>query len=110
MNTPALLTPTDTAADLDGTAFTHGLGHLGASYSTGDFAGAVRLLDQVAAVADELNHHPDVEVGYGRLSFNLSSHDAGGVTDRDVALALRIQQLADASGATDAEHTPDVTR
>ncbi|WP_022886948.1 4a-hydroxytetrahydrobiopterin dehydratase [Glaciibacter superstes] len=107
---PALLSPTDTAADLEPTAFTHGLGHLAASYSTGDFGGAVRLLDQVAVVADELNHHPDVQVGYGSISFELSSHDAGGVTDRDVTLALRIQQLADAAGATDAEQNPDESK
>ena len=54
-------------------------------------------------MADELNHHPDVQVGYGKISFKLSSHDVGGVTERDVTLALRIQQLADAAGATSAE-------
>jgi 4a-hydroxytetrahydrobiopterin dehydratase len=97
-----LLSPHDTAADLDGTAFRHGTGALHAVYSTGDFAGAVRLLDQVAEVADALNHHPDVTVGYGRISFELSSHDVGGVTSRDVKLARRIQELADAAGATSA--------
>jgi 4a-hydroxytetrahydrobiopterin dehydratase len=49
-----------------------------------------------------MNHHPDVTVGYGSLTFSLSSHDAGGVTSRDVTLARRIQELADAAGATNA--------
>ncbi|MEO5743604.1 MAG: 4a-hydroxytetrahydrobiopterin dehydratase [Terracoccus sp.] len=95
----AVLLPSDTADVLAGTAFTHGQGSLRAEYATGDFAGAVRLLDEVAAVAEELNHHPDVQLGYGRIAFELSSHDAGGVTERDLALALRIQALADAAGA-----------
>jgi 4a-hydroxytetrahydrobiopterin dehydratase len=94
-----LLAPADTAADLDATAFTHVPGRLRAHYATDDFAAAVALLDSVAAVADELNHHPDVSLGYGRIEFELSSHDAGGVTARDVRLALRIQALADAAGA-----------
>jgi len=95
-----LLHPGDTAARLAGTAFSHGDGVLHAHYSTGDFSSAVRLLDRVAEAADAMNHHPDVTVGYGSIAFTLSSHDAGGVTDRDVELAARIQQLADAAGAT----------
>lgn len=94
-----LLAAADTASELGGTAFTHVPGRLRAHYATADFAAAVGLLDSVATVADELNHHPDVSLGYGRIEFELSSHDAGGVTSRDVALALRIQALADAAGA-----------
>ena len=94
-----LLAAADTSAELSGTAFTHVPGRLRAHYATADFASAVRLLDAVAVVADELNHHPDVSLGYGRIEFDLSSHDAGGVTSRDVRLALRIQALADAAGA-----------
>ena len=95
-----LLNPDDTAARLAGTAFSHGDGALHADYATSDFSSAVRLLDRVAEAADALNHHPDVTVGYGAIGFTLSSHDAGGVTDRDVELATRIQELADAAGAT----------
>lgn len=98
-----LLSPHDTAGDLADTAFVHVLGHLRGSYATGDFAGAVRLLDRVAEAADAMNHHPDVRIGYGTIAFELSSHDAGGVTDRDVTLARRIQELADAAGATRAD-------
>ncbi|AMB58301.1 4a-hydroxytetrahydrobiopterin dehydratase [Microterricola viridarii] len=96
----ALLLPSDTADTLAGTAFSHRPGKLHGEYATGDFAGAVSLLDQVAAVAEELNHHPDVRLVYGRIAFELSSHDAGGVTERDVALAQRIQALADAAAGT----------
>ena len=95
-----LLTPEDTADQLAGTVFTHADGRITGAYGTGDFLGAVRLLDAVATVAEELNHHPDVVVGYGRIAFELSSHDVGGVTARDVRLALRIQELAEQQGAT----------
>jgi len=94
-----LLSAGQTASQLSGTAFTHGDGVLQAGYTTGDFSSAVRLLDRVAAAADAMNHHPDVTVGYGSIGFTLSSHDAGGVTSRDVELARRIQQLADEAGA-----------
>lgn len=95
-----LLSSDDTARQLAGTAFVHGNGVLEATYTTSDFSSAVRLLDQVAEAADAMNHHPDVTVGYGTIAFTLSSHDAGGVTARDVELARRIDDLADAAGAT----------
>jgi 4a-hydroxytetrahydrobiopterin dehydratase len=94
-----LLNADDTARQLAGTAFVHGDGVLRAAYTTSDFSSAVRLLDQVAEAADAMNHHPDVIVGYGTIAFTLSTHDAGGVTNRDVELAQRIQELADAAGA-----------
>lgn len=101
-----LLTPLDTESVLAGGAFVHLDGALHGSFTTRDFASAVRLVDQVAEAADAMNHHPDVRLGYGRVGFRLSSHDAGGVTDRDLRLALRIQELADAQGADRAPVTP----
>jgi 4a-hydroxytetrahydrobiopterin dehydratase len=100
MDGPSILSPTDTNEDLDGTAFRHAQSHLVGAFTTADFRSAVRLLDAVAVVADELNHHPDVRLGWGRVEFALSSHDVGGVTPRDVELALRIGEIADQLGAT----------
>ncbi|TFD48791.1 pterin-4-alpha-carbinolamine dehydratase [Cryobacterium frigoriphilum] len=94
-----LLAPRDTAGLIAGSAFIHLDGALFASYTTADFASAVRLLDGVAVVAESLGHHPEVRLGYGRVSFKLSSHDVNGVTKRDLQLATRIQELADDSGA-----------
>ncbi|UOE44727.1 4a-hydroxytetrahydrobiopterin dehydratase [Agromyces larvae] len=79
---------------LTGTAFTHDGHRLVATYETGDFLGAVRLLDRVAEVAEVMQHHPDVRLGYGRITFELWSHDVGGVTPRDLRLAERIEELA----------------
>jgi 4a-hydroxytetrahydrobiopterin dehydratase len=100
MNAPAILSQADTARRLRGTAFVHLDGGLHAIYRTRDFGSALSLVNAVGAVADELNHHPDVQLGWGTVTFHLSSHDVGGVTERDLGLALRIQQLADAAGAT----------
>lgn len=100
MDDRTILESSETSGDLAGTAFAHESGRLNGAYRTGDFLGAVRLLDAVAPVAEELNHHPDVVVGYGRIVFQLSSHDVGGVTARDVRLAKAIQRLAAEQGAT----------
>ncbi len=94
MSDRRILSPADTEGPLAETAFTHGPGALRAEYTTPDFASAVRLLDAVAVVADAQEHHPDVELGWGRVVFTLSSHDVGGVTGRDVELAQRIHELA----------------
>lgn len=70
------------------------------SFDTGDFVTAVRLVDAIALAAEEMNHHPDLDLSYGRLDVKLSSHDVGGVTSRDVALARTISELARRAGAT----------
>jgi 4a-hydroxytetrahydrobiopterin dehydratase len=102
MDGRTILSPTETADDLVDTPFRHAGDHLDGAYTTPDFRSAVQLLDAVAVVADELNHHPDVRLGWGRVEFTLSSHDVGGVTARDVELAARIRAIADEQGAVPA--------
>jgi 4a-hydroxytetrahydrobiopterin dehydratase len=92
----ATLGPSDTAAELDGTGFVHLDGVLYAAYKTRDFDSAAALVAQVAQLADAQNHHPDVRLGYGSVEFDVSSHEAGGVTDKDIALARGIHEIADA--------------
>jgi 4a-hydroxytetrahydrobiopterin dehydratase len=65
---------------------------------TGDFATGVRLVDAVGRVAEEQNHHPDVDLRYSYVDLRLSSHDAGGVTERDVLLARSVEAIAAALG------------
>ncbi len=95
-----LLTPEETAVELDDRAFVHLDGALHASYRTADFRSAYQLVAEVTEAAESMDHHPDVQLGYGTAAFTLTSHDAGGVTSRDVRLALRIQELAESLGAT----------
>ncbi|GAA3743223.1 VOC family protein [Leifsonia bigeumensis] len=94
------LSSSDTAERLEGTAFVHLYGKLYGSYATDDFASATALVDEVARAADAMNHHPDIRLGYGTVDLELSSHDAGGVTERDLDLAATIQHVAESLGAT----------
>jgi len=57
-----------------------------------DFAQAISLINQIARIAEEENHHPDFElVNYNRLTVTLFTHDEGGITWRDELLAERIE-------------------
>ena len=61
-----------------------------------DLAGFREAIDLIVAVADEAeraDHHPELTNVYSKVGFRLSSHDAGGITDRDVALARAIDAL-----------------
>ena len=72
---------------------------LHASFRTDDFASALRLVDAIGAVAEEMDHHPDVELGWGRVRVVSWSHDVAGVTARDLRLARRVSGLAAEQGA-----------
>ncbi|WP_035879939.1 VOC family protein [Cryobacterium sp. MLB-32] len=107
MNSSAgLLAPFNTAHALASSAFQHFNGALHASFRTTDFRSAVVLVDRVAEAADALDHHPDVTLGYGRVEFRLTSHDTGGVTERDLRLAARIDDVAASLGARVARANP----
>ncbi|MDP2772959.1 MAG: VOC family protein, partial [Nocardioides sp.] len=66
---------------------------------TGDFATGLALVNEIGAAADELDHHPDVDLTYPSVTVRLTSHDVGGVTSRDVELARRISSAAEGLGA-----------
>lgn len=60
----------------------------------GDFAGSLAYVNAVGALAEELDHHPDVELSWDRVTLTLWTHVAGGLTDLDLELARRIDALA----------------
>ena len=59
-----------------------------------DFSAAFAFLTRVALHAEKVDHHPEFTSVWNRVDFRLTSHDAGGVTDRDVKLAEAINRLA----------------
>lgn len=60
-----------------------------------DWPDAIALLNAVADEAERRNHHPDACItGYRTVTFRLTTHSAGGITQRDVDLASRIDELA----------------
>lgn len=71
---------------------------LHARFRTGDFATGLRLLNDIGAAAEDANHHPDLDLRYTHLDVALMSHDAIGITQRDVDMARRISELAAAVG------------
>ena len=64
-----------------------------------NFAEAMALANAVAELAERLNHHPDLHVGWGRLAVVWTTHDAGGVTALDLHAARATDELAAAAGA-----------
>lgn len=59
------------------------------------FMDGIRLVQQVAEVAEELDHHPDIDIRWTTITFTLSTHSAGGLTMKDLRLASDIDRLAD---------------
>lgn len=73
-------------------------GGLHTRIATGTFAAGLALVDRIGAAAQEQGHHPDVDLRYAFVDVRLTSHDADGVTDRDVRLARVIGGFAAEAG------------
>jgi 4a-hydroxytetrahydrobiopterin dehydratase len=61
------------------------------------FPVAIAVVVEVAKVAEEMDHHPDIDIRWRTLTFRCSTHSAGGVTAKDMALAQRINELVAAA-------------
>lgn len=86
-------------ADLDG-VLPGRQGTLELAVRAPDFPAAVRLVGLVAADAEAMNHHPDIDLRWRTVVFTLATHSAGGVTQLDVELAHQILAAAREVGAT----------
>lgn len=69
-------------------------GWLHREFRTDGWRSTMMLVNAIAFVAEAANHHPDLEVHWGRVIVRLQTHSAGGVTDKDLALAARIEDTA----------------
>jgi 4a-hydroxytetrahydrobiopterin dehydratase len=63
------------------------------TYRFPDFASALGFVVEVGRMADEVNHHPDVALGWGRATIEWTTHDAGGVSDKDFDAAARTNEI-----------------
>jgi|ERR671914_2279912 4a-hydroxytetrahydrobiopterin dehydratase len=59
------------------------------------FRAAIAFVNRIAELATAAGHHPDLEIHYNRVVVSLSTHDEGGVTQRDISLAADIDRAAD---------------
>jgi 4a-hydroxytetrahydrobiopterin dehydratase len=57
-----------------------------------DFVEAIAFVNRVAEIAEAAGHHPDIDVRYNHILLGLVSHDAGGITNRDAAMAGQISK------------------
>lgn len=58
-----------------------------------NFLEAIAFVNQVAALAEQANHHPDILVQYSKVKISLWTHDCGGISDRDFSLAAQLDTL-----------------
>lgn len=64
------------------------------TYEFENFVEAIAFVDRLVAPAEAAGHHPDIAVAYNRVTVSLTTHDAGGLTEQDFALARQIAQLS----------------
>jgi 4a-hydroxytetrahydrobiopterin dehydratase len=64
------------------------------TFERGDFVGSIRFVDSLVDPAEEMGHHPDLEISWDKVTVTLTTHAAGGLTDNDFELAGRIDAVA----------------
>ncbi len=83
---------TERLAPLPGWQFVEG--EIRRTYKTDGWPTTLMLVNAIGFCAESADHHPDLKVSWGRLVVALSTHSAGGVTDKDFDLARRIEDIA----------------
>lgn len=58
-----------------------------------DFVEAIAFVNKLVEPAEAAGHHPDLEISYNKVTINMTTHDAGGLTKKDFALAKKISSL-----------------
>ncbi len=64
------------------------------TYAFKDFLASIGFVNAIAQEAERVQHHPDVLIRYSKVTLTLSTHDAGGITSKDFALAATADTLA----------------
>lgn len=67
--------------------------HVERTFEFDDFTQAIDFVNSVAEIAEEEEHHPDLDIRFNKVRVHLTSHDKGGLTDRDFELAEKIDNL-----------------
>ena len=67
-------------------------GHLKRRFEFANFAKSLAFVNQVGELAEAADHHPDITFGWGYAELAVTTHDRGGITDVDVALATQINK------------------
>jgi 4a-hydroxytetrahydrobiopterin dehydratase len=67
--------------------------HLERTFTFPDFASGLAFVNAVGAIAEELDHHPDVYLGWGKVRLEIRTHSQGAITEKDTALADAIDRI-----------------
>jgi 4a-hydroxytetrahydrobiopterin dehydratase len=62
-------------------------------FENGDFKGSVDFVNRLTPEAEEMNHHPDLEISWSTVTVSITTHSQGGWTENDFELARRIDAL-----------------
>ena len=91
----ALLSDDEIEHRLAGSAWAREGDAIARDFKLADFASAMAFVNQVAQMAEDANHHPDILVhGWNKVRLTLSTHSEGWLTDKDHALARQIDEVA----------------
>ena len=63
-------------------------------FDNGDFKGSVEFVNAITPLAEEMNHHPDLEISWSKVRVSITNHAEGGLTENDFELASKIDALA----------------
>ena len=63
------------------------------TFTFGDFLGSIDFVNRIGARAEEVQHHPDILIRYAKVTLTLSTHDAGGLSEKDFAFAADCDRL-----------------
>lgn len=69
--------------------------HIERVFEFDDFNDAIEFVNGVAEIAEEEDHHPEIDIRYGKVTLRLSTHSEGGLTDLDFEVAEKIDTLVD---------------
>ena len=75
-------------------------GEITKTYKHDSFAEAIVFVNAVAHLAELANHHPDIDIRYSTIKISLVTHDQKGITEKDVSLAGRIEELRRKAGVS----------
>jgi 4a-hydroxytetrahydrobiopterin dehydratase len=62
-------------------------------FQFGNFLEAMEFVNKIAVAAEAANHHPDIAISYNKVTLALVSHDSGGITQRDIRMAGKINEV-----------------
>jgi 4a-hydroxytetrahydrobiopterin dehydratase len=63
------------------------------TFEFADFIKAVDFVNRLVAPAEKAGHHPDISISYNKVTIHLTTHDQGGITQKDFDLATELEQL-----------------